>query len=142
MLPFGRIALTLAALVAAAAIGIAVMRNRAETPSASPAATTPVGDVPAMIAQLEARLKQDPKSAQGWQMLGWSYFETGRYADAAKAYARAAALEPANATYWSALGEALVLSGPGGSDRRGRNRRFARRWPPIRRTIARAISLA
>jgi len=113
-LPFGRIALILAALVAAAAIGIAVMRNRAEAPSASPVSTAPVGDVPAMIAQLEARLKQDPKSAQGWQMLGWSYFETGRYADAAKAYARAAALEPANATYWSALGEALVLSGPGG----------------------------
>ena len=90
------------------------MRNRTETPSASPAAAAPVGDVSTMIAQLEARLKQDPKSAQGWQMLGWSYFETGRYADSAKAYARAAALEPANATYWSALGEALVLSGPGG----------------------------
>jgi cytochrome c-type biogenesis protein CcmH len=113
-LPFGRIALILAALVAAAAIGIAVMRNRAEAPSASLAAAAPVGDVSTMITQLEARLKQDPKSAQGWQMLGWSYFETGRYADSAKAYARAAALEPANATYWSALGEALVLSGPGG----------------------------
>lgn len=113
-LPFGRIALILAALVAAAAIGIAVMRNRAEAPPISSTATTPVGDVPTMIAQLEARLKQDPKSAQGWQLLGWSYFETGRYGDAAKAYARAAALEPANATYWSALGEALVLSGPGG----------------------------
>lgn len=112
--PFGRIALILAALIAAAAIGVAVTRNRTEAPPASPAATAPVGDVPTMIAELEARLKQDPKSAEGWQMLGWSYFETGRYADAAKAYAHAAALKPANATYWSALGEALVLSGPGG----------------------------
>jgi cytochrome c-type biogenesis protein CcmH len=112
-LSFGTIALILAALIAAAAIGIAVMRSRTDAPSASPVAT-PVDDVPATIAKLEARLKQDPKSAEGWQMLGWSYFETGRYADAAKAYCRAAALEPTNATCWSALGEALVLSGPGG----------------------------
>lgn len=113
-LPFGRIALILAALVAAAAIGISAMKGRADAPAPAAPAGQPARDVPTMIAQLEAKLKENPKDARGWQMLGWSYFETGRYADAARAYAQAAALEPANATYWSALGEALVLSGPGG----------------------------
>ena len=114
-LPFGRVALILAALIAAAAIGISIWKNRADIPSApAQAAAQPVGDVRTMIEKLEARLKDNPKDAQGWQMLGWSYFETGRYTDAAQAYRRAALLEPANATYWSALGEALVLSGPGG----------------------------
>jgi cytochrome c-type biogenesis protein CcmH len=114
-LPFGRIALILAALVALLAVGIAVSRNRSETAAAAvPDAAEPVGDVKTMIAQLEAKLKDDPKNPNGWQMLGWSYFETGRYADAAKAYQRAATLAPTNATYWSAFGEALVLSGPGG----------------------------
>jgi cytochrome c-type biogenesis protein CcmH len=115
-LPFSRVALILAALVALLAIGISVWKSRSGTvQAAAPGApAAPVGDVATMIAQLEAKLKQDPNNARGWQMLGWSYFETGRYGDAAQAYARAAALEPTNATYWSALGEALVLSGPGG----------------------------
>ena len=57
--PFGKIALILAALIAAAAIGITAMRNRTETPPASPTATAPVGDVSTMIAQLEARLQAE-----------------------------------------------------------------------------------
>lgn len=114
-LPFGRVALILAALIALAAVAVAITRSREQLP-AETAATPgkPIADVPAMIAGLEAKLKQDPKNAKGWQMLGWSYFETGRYGDAAQAYRHAATLEPGNATYWSALGEALVLSGPGG----------------------------
>ena len=114
--PFGRIALILAALVALLAVGISLWEGRSESTGTSmPAAgDAPVGDVPTMIGQLEAKLKENPKDAQGWQMLGWSYFETGRYGDAAKAYQRAATLVPTNSSYWSALGEALVLSGPGG----------------------------
>lgn len=48
-------------------------------------------------------------------MLGWSFFETGRFAESATAYRRAATLAPDNADYWSSLGEALVLAGPGDS---------------------------
>ena len=73
----------------------------------------PVADVPAMIGQLEAKMKQTPNDAEGWRMLGWSYMQTGRNADAAKAYGRAAALVPANAEYLSAQGEALVLGAQG-----------------------------
>ena len=48
-------------------------------------------------------------------MLGWSFFETGRYAESATAYKRAARLKPDNSDYWSSLGEALVLASDGQS---------------------------
>jgi cytochrome c-type biogenesis protein CcmH len=81
-------------------------------PAAGPDAQAqhPMGDVSAMIAGLEARLQQNPKDAQGWQMLGWSYMRTGRPADAAKAYGHAVSLDPGNAEYLSAQGEAMVQS--------------------------------
>lgn len=47
-------------------------------------------------------------------MLGWSYFETGRYAEAAGAYRKATTLNPEQAQLWSALGESLVLAGSSG----------------------------
>lgn len=46
-------------------------------------------------------------------MLGWSYLQVGRNAEAATAYGRAAALEPRNAEYLSAQGEATVLASSG-----------------------------
>lgn len=80
-------------------------------PAAGPDAQQhPMGDVSAMIAGLEARLQQNPKDAQGWQMLGWSYMRTGRPADAAKAYGHAVSLDPGNTEYLSAQGEAMVQS--------------------------------
>jgi cytochrome c-type biogenesis protein CcmH len=71
------------------------------------------GDVAAMIAMLETQMKQHPDNAEGWRMLGWSYLQTGRNADAAAAYGRAAALAPKNAEYLSAQGEATVLADNG-----------------------------
>lgn len=70
----------------------------------------PMGEVSTMIAGLEGRLQQNPNDAQGWQMLGWSYMRTNRPADAAKAYGRAASLDPGNVEYLSAQGEAMVQS--------------------------------
>ncbi len=66
-----------------------------------------------MISSLEAKLKADPNDAEGWRMLGWSFFQTQRYAEAAMAYKRATVLKPDNGDYWSSLGEALVTAGPG-----------------------------
>jgi cytochrome c-type biogenesis protein CcmH len=43
-------------------------------------------------------------------MLGWSKVQTQRYAEAVRAYARAATLAPGQADLWSALGEARVLA--------------------------------
>jgi cytochrome c-type biogenesis protein CcmH len=43
-------------------------------------------------------------------LLGWSYFENGRYLDSANAYGKATKFEPDRAVYWSSLGEALVMA--------------------------------
>lgn len=64
----------------------------------------------AVIASLEERTKKDPKDVEAWQLLGWSYFEGGRYLDSANAYGKATQLEPGRAVYWSSLGEALVMA--------------------------------
>jgi cytochrome c-type biogenesis protein CcmH len=82
-------------------------------PSAGAASAHPQGDVPAMIAALETKMKQSPGDPEGWRMLGWSYLQVGRNADAATAYGKAAALAPSNAEYLSAQGEAIVLAADG-----------------------------
>ena len=112
---FSRIALIGAALLAVSAIGVKLWRSGAPPEVPSTAATAPTGpqDVGAMITSLEAKLKAEPNDAEGWRMLGWSLFQTQRYAEAAMAYKRATVLKPGNADYWSSLGEALVTAGPG-----------------------------
>jgi cytochrome c-type biogenesis protein CcmH/NrfG len=50
-----------------------------------------------MIERLAARLKTTPDDIEGWRTLGWSYFNTGRYKQAATAYARAIELDPNSA---------------------------------------------
>ena len=61
-----------------------------------------------MIERLANRLKQDPKDANGWRMLGWSYFSTQRYSEAADAYAKAIELQPEVAALKTARAEAMV----------------------------------
>jgi cytochrome c-type biogenesis protein CcmH len=57
----------------------------------------PLLDVNTMIERLAARLKTTPDDIAGWRMLGWSYFNTGRYEQAATAYAIAIELDPNSA---------------------------------------------
>lgn len=104
----------LAVLIAAIAFGIwrnfslASSQSGASDPSATAANGT--GGASAVLASLEARTQKDPKDVEGWQLLGWSYFEAGRYPDAAKAYTKATQLAPERGVYWSSLGEALVMA--------------------------------
>jgi cytochrome c-type biogenesis protein CcmH/NrfG len=66
-------------------------------PAGAPAARPAnVPDVDAMIAKLAARLEQEQGDAKGWKMLGWSYLNTDRPAEAAKAYQKALAIEPSD----------------------------------------------
>jgi cytochrome c-type biogenesis protein CcmH len=98
-------------LTSSAATAVASAAPEAQTTVADPSNAKgghPNGQVASMIASLEAKLQQNPGDAQGWQMLAWSYMRTGRPADAAKAYAKAVAIEPNNVEYLSAQGEALV----------------------------------
>lgn len=122
------VALGIVAIVTLAGTGLYLKIGRPDVPGASalkdgmpagPAsmATTagdhPQGEVGAMIAQLEAQMQQRPDNAEGWRMLGWSYMQTGRNAEAATAYGKAVALDPNNAEYLSAQGEATVLAAEG-----------------------------
>ena len=109
----GRVVLVLAAVVALAAGSIAVWRGQrdAEIIALPPAPTeSQAPSVDDVITRLEARLKAKPDDAEGWRMLGWSYFQTERYAEAATALKQATKLDATHAETFSFLGEALVLA--------------------------------
>ncbi|HEX6612167.1 MAG TPA: tetratricopeptide repeat protein [Hyphomicrobiaceae bacterium] len=72
-------------------------RSIATEKPASAAAGELLPDVNTMIDRLAARLKAAPEDGKGWRMLGWSYFNTGRYEEAAAAYAKAVELDPTSA---------------------------------------------
>jgi tetratricopeptide (TPR) repeat protein len=69
----------------------------AEKPASMATAGKPLPDVNTMIERLAARLETTPQDIKGWQMLGWSYFHTARYKQAATAFARAVELDPNSA---------------------------------------------
>ncbi|KKC27630.1 tetratricopeptide repeat protein [Sphingomonas sp. SRS2] len=115
-LPFARVALILAALVAVAAVAIAVVRSRgggSESPPATQAAPA-AGELGTVISGLEKKLAENPGDSEGWNLLGLAYYNVGRYPDAVKAYGKASTINPNNPLFWSALGEVQLLSGPGG----------------------------
>ena len=70
-------------------------------------------DVDTMIERLTARLESAPEDIEGWRMLGWSYFRTARYEQAATAYARAAELDPSSAELKLAYEEAKSRASEG-----------------------------
>jgi len=116
------LALGTVAIVTLAGTGLYLKMGRPDvaaspTAGAQSAAATdpnaPHGDAGAVIAQLETQMQQHPDNAEGWRMLGWSYMQTGRNAEAATAYGKAAAIDPKNAEYLSAQGEATVLASGG-----------------------------
>lgn len=118
-----RLTLGLAAVVALGGAGLYAVLGRPDLPSGPAPATTDLltatdtahdgANVTAMIAQLETQLRQTPEDVNGWRMLGWSYFQTGRFAEAANAYGRASTLEPGNSEHASAQGESLVQAAGG-----------------------------
>lgn len=75
-------------------------------PASMAAAEKPQPDVNTMIERLAARLVTAPEDIKGWRMLGWSYFYTGRYQQAANAYAKAMELDPSSAELKIAYEEA------------------------------------
>ena len=67
-------------------------------------------DVSTMIERLAARLEAAPDDIKGWRMLGWSYFNTGLYGEAAAAYAKAVALDPSSAELKRSYEEAQAMA--------------------------------
>jgi cytochrome c-type biogenesis protein CcmH len=72
-----------------------------------------LGTVDEMIGRLVERLNRNPNDPEGWRMLGWSYFNTERFAQSAAAYAKAIELNPQSADFRSSRGEALVRAADG-----------------------------
>lgn len=67
-------------------------------------------EIEAMVSKLAAKLQAQPDDAEGWSMLGRSYFVMSRFEDAAKAYAKANELsKSAKADWLVSEGEALAL---------------------------------
>lgn len=68
--------------------------------------------IEAMVQRLERRLVKSPEDAEGWAMLGRSYFAMARYASAADAYHKANALNGGSvAEMLVGEGESLALAG-------------------------------
>ncbi len=70
-------------------------------------------NIGAMVKRLEEKLKAEPNNADGWRVLGWSYYNMERYADAAEAYRKAVELKQDSAILKSLYGEALVKTADG-----------------------------
>jgi cytochrome c-type biogenesis protein CcmH len=66
-------------------------------------------DVEAMVGRLAQRLEQDPGNAEGWMMLGRSYYVMNRFPEAARAYERAVALMPDNADVLADYADTLAV---------------------------------
>lgn len=86
--------------------------SAAQLPADSTSQTQP-NQVGGMIDKLAQRLKNNPDDAEGWRMLGWSYFNTQQYQNSVDAYAKAIALQPNNIDYKSAYAESLVQAAQG-----------------------------
>ena len=65
------------------------------------------------VGQIEARLVRDPDDARGWAVLAPVYMRSGRFEDAARAYARIAKLNGETPEALSDWGEALTAAGDG-----------------------------
>ena len=88
-----------------------------EEPASKAEAGELLPDADTMIERLAARLETTPDDIEGWRMLGWSYFHTGRYQQASTAYARAVELDPSSAELKRSYAEAKAkASGSGTSD--------------------------
>ena len=107
MTGINRAILIAAFILLATAIGYAIWRDSASSDT-SPAAG--IDGAPSdQLAELEARTRREPDSADAWTALGAAKFDLGDFADATAAYEKAVALSPESAGLWSALGEARVM---------------------------------
>ena len=103
-----RAILIAAFVLLAAAIGYAIWRDSA--PSATGSASESVAAPSDQIADLEARARREPDSADAWTALGAAKFDLGDFAGAIAAYEKAVARSSESAGLWSALGEARVMA--------------------------------
>ncbi len=95
-------------------VGLYVAIGAPELAGAPPVrAPATVDPRPDLTAELEQRVLSAPGDASSWNRLGIAYSGANRFADAAMVFARASRLDPGDAAYPSAEGEALTLAARG-----------------------------
>jgi cytochrome c-type biogenesis protein CcmH len=77
------------------------------------APATDDGDMVALVSQLAERMRRNPDDPRGWGLLGRSYLQLGRYAEAAEAFQRLLALAPEDVDARLDLGEAMTFAASG-----------------------------
>ena len=70
-------------------------------------------DIAALVARVEARLREDPQDGRGWEVLAPVYLRQRRFADAANAYGKAAQILGETPRRLIEFGNALVLANNG-----------------------------
>ncbi|MET0666956.1 MAG: c-type cytochrome biogenesis protein CcmI [Methyloceanibacter sp.] len=70
-------------------------------------------NIAALVARVEARLREHPEDGEGWDVIAPVYLGWRRYGDAANAYEQAIRLLGPSASRLSGLGQALVLKNDG-----------------------------
>lgn len=85
--------------------GVPVAKSDGETGHASGA-----GQIEAMVAKLEERLKDKPDDAEGWSMLGRSYSALGRYPESVAAFKRVTTMRPQDAQGFADLADATAMA--------------------------------
>jgi cytochrome c-type biogenesis protein CcmH len=70
----------------------------------------PHEDLASMTAKLEARLREDPNSVEGWFLLARTHHAAQRFDDAVTAYERARKLAPADADILSDYADTLAMA--------------------------------
>lgn len=100
-------------LVAGLALATYALYSMVGTPAAlDPAARQAPATLEAAIAQLEARLRDDPSQADGWRLLGRAYASAQQAGKSRDAYARAAALAPDDPDVLAEAAEVRALADP------------------------------
>ena len=118
----GRLAVMAALpVIAALSLGLYGWIGRADLPAQPLADREPLQageqiDIATAVAQVEAQLEETPDDVRGWLVLAPIYMEQERFAEAANAWRRVLALEPATADRETNLAEALILANDGEAD--------------------------
>ena len=112
-----RISTVAALLVPIASVALYLWIGSPQTPDAPLAARQNVpleqASIEELIGKVEARLAAKPDDAQGWAVIAPIYVRTGRFADAANAYARVLTLQGESVQRLSGFAEATVMANNG-----------------------------
>jgi len=98
------------ALLAAVFVVAGVVGYRALSDKEAPEEAEIADAAPPTIASLKAAAEVDPLNAPAWQELGFAYYQTEQFEEAARAYRQAIEGDKDSAVLWSALGEARLMA--------------------------------